>query len=336
VFHNLFEPAARIRVESIRTPSLGIRQILNDLDALRNQRDATLDEIEYQLSTSDEIEYVAVYDVGQGEAIGLVHKDKVACYFDFGGGAAGNQKTFPNRVKKFCFCNKPPIVLSHWDHDHWSSQGRDKRAHLSTWIVPRQSLKSSKRGLHHSALIRAIVESGGRIMIWPSDVSRHTFGQIVVNQCTGSSKNSSGLALEVLPPSKLDGKPILLPADAGYGDLPNYPADGAYDAVVCPHHGGASNSPTAPKPPAAAYQRLVYSYGKENTYGHPLRRTRRMHHNSLWSDAKVIKRLQPQITRNTADRTKIGVGHVGFEWTATKLPGPLVCDRKKSLQVQQK
>jgi hypothetical protein len=62
-----------------------------------------------------------------------------------------------------------------------------------------------------------------------------------------------------------------------------------------------------------------------------------MHHKALWSDAKIEKRLQPQIARNTADRTKIGLGHVGFEWTAGTLPEPLACDPKgKRLEVQQK
>jgi hypothetical protein len=115
VFHNLFEPPTRIRVASIRTASVEVRQILNDLDPLRDRLDSTLDEIGRQLPISRGKEYLAVYDVGQGEAVGLVQNRTVRCYFDFGGGVAGNRKTFPKRIKQFCLCGRPPIILSHWD-----------------------------------------------------------------------------------------------------------------------------------------------------------------------------------------------------------------------------
>jgi hypothetical protein len=61
-----------------------------------------------------------------------------------------------------------------------------------------------------------------------------------------------------------------------------------------------------------------------------------MHHKALWSDGKIEKRRQPQIARNTGDRTKIGLGHIGFEWTAATLPRLLACDPEKRLEVQQK
>jgi hypothetical protein len=186
----------------------------------------------------------------------------VATYFDFGGGVAGNTKTFPKRLKTFCFCLDPPIILSHWDHDHWSSEGRDTRVHSSTWIVPRQTMKQSKRAPHHAALITSIQSNGGAVLIWPNQLSTKLVEQIRINRCTGVSKNSSGLAIEAFPPPGISGKPVLLPADAGYADLPTYPAQGAHDAIVCPHHGGSSNSPTVPSPPARKYQRLIYSYGK--------------------------------------------------------------------------
>ncbi|MCP3414240.1 hypothetical protein NLM16_09020 [Bradyrhizobium brasilense] len=336
VFHNLFEAPSSARVLSIRTSSLATRTSLNALDPLRRISDATLNQIKRELPRAGAVGALTVFDVGQGEAIGMTGGGHVGCYFDFGGGVASNRKTFPTRLKQFCLCNQPPIILSHWDHDHWSSEGRDTRVHARTWIVPRQSAKSSKRAPHHSALIGSIRASRGTILIWPRKVAAKKFGQIVVQQCSGSSKNSSGLALSLLPPKRVSGKPVLLPADAGYGDLPRYPKSGDLDAIVCPHHGGRSNSPTVPRPPGRSYRRLFYTYGKGNSYGHPLPKTYQNHHTAKWTDKRVKRPPPDQLARNTADRNRLGLGHVGFDWTTSRSLAKMLCSVKRSLDVQQK
>ena len=173
----------------------------------------------------------------------LISGKEVVCYFDFGGGAAPNTFTFPTKLATFCQCNSPPIILSHWDHDHWSSEGRNSRVHARTWIVPRQVSNNVKRAPHHSSLIKAIQAAGGSILAWPSGLSTKQIGQLEINLCTGSSKNNSGLSLEVYPPSGVSALPVLMPADAGYDDLRVVPANGQHDAILCPHHGGHSNSP---------------------------------------------------------------------------------------------
>ncbi|MEY9120624.1 hypothetical protein [Bradyrhizobium yuanmingense] len=336
VFNNLFEAPSSARVLSIRTSSLATRTSLNTLDPLRRISDATLNRIGQELPRTNAIGALTVFDVGQGEAIGLTGGGHVSCYFDFGGGVASNRKTFPTRLKQFCLCNRPPIILSHWDHDHWSSAGRDTRAYARTWIVPRQSVKSSKRAPHHSALLGSIRASRGTILVWPRKVAVRKFGQVVIQQCTGSSKNSSGLALSLLPPKRVSGKPALLPADAGYGDLPRYPKSGGLDAIVCPHHGGKSHSPTVPHPPGRSYRRLFYTYGKGNTYGHPLTKTYQDHHTAKWTDKRVKRPPPDQLARNTADRNRLGLGHIGFDWTTSKSLAKMLCSVKRSLDDQQK
>jgi hypothetical protein len=246
--------------------------------------DATEQEIENALGPSSTFDEIAVYDVGQGSANGLISNQEVVCYFDFGGGAAPNTFTFPPALASFCQCNRPPIILSHWDHDHWSSEGRDTRVHTQTWIVPRQASNSTKRAPHHSSLIKAIQAAGGSILVWPSGLSTKRIGQLEISLCTGSSKNTSGLSLEVHPPSGVSARPVLMPADAGYDDLRVVPASGQHDAILCPHHGGLSNSPNIPKPPSGPYQRLIYSYGPKNTYKHPLFKTYDPHHLADWFD----------------------------------------------------
>jgi hypothetical protein len=92
-------------------------------------------------SLQDPIEWIGVYDVGQGSAAGLCDRRGLPlAYFDLGGGVLGNVGTFPGALHNFCFTWAPPIILSHWDWDHWSSGARFTRSMAMTWIVPNQTL----------------------------------------------------------------------------------------------------------------------------------------------------------------------------------------------------
>ncbi|MGY3690567.1 hypothetical protein ACVIGA_000647 [Bradyrhizobium sp. USDA 3240] len=336
LYDNLFGAPIPVGVGSIRPPTKEQTRFLDALDPLDKLSDASEEQIETALTSASRVKEIAVYDVGQGAANGLISAHEVVCYFDFGGGVAGHTPTFPTGLRRFCQCNRPPIILSHWDHDHWSSQGRDKRVHAQTWIVPRQA-SNGKRAPHHLALISAILKRGA-ILVWPSTLYTKRIGQLEISLCTGSSKNASGLSLTVYPPSTASAKPILMPADAGYNDLRAYLGSGAYDAVVCPHHGGRSNSPSVPTPPSSgSYQRLIYSYGTPNSYGHPLPATFTKHDSAKWIDRRVTPPPASFIVRNTADRTvPPNLGHVGFDWTTSTSLTALACAAGSDLNVQQK
>jgi len=107
------------------------------------------------------------------------------------------------------------------------------------------------------------------------------------------------------------------------------PRDGTLDAIVCPHHGGHSNSPQIPLPPSVTHQRLIYPYGPNNSYKHPLFKTYDAHHRKNWVD--VRKGLttpvppSPRVVRNTEDRKSSGLGHVGFDWTTGTSLTALAC-----------
>jgi hypothetical protein len=160
-------------------------------------------------------------------------------------------------------------------------------------------------------------------------------GQLAISLCKGASKNTSGLSLEVHPPSTVSALPVLMPADAGYDDLRAVPASCQHDAILCPHHGGHSNSPIIPNPPSGPYQRLIYSYGPNNTYYHPLSGTYTRHDGADWFDGRVTPLRATPIVRNTADRLKPrDLGHVGFNWTTSTSFSALACGA--DLDVQQK
>jgi hypothetical protein len=340
LFDNLFGPANDVGVVSIEQAASDAGQFLNSLDPLdpaTGVPDATVQELERALLPSSAFDEIAIYDVGQGASNGLVSNREVVCYFDFGGGVASNAHTFPLALTSFCQCKRPPIILSHWDHDHWSSEGRDLRVHTQTWIVPRQTSNSTKRAPHHSSLIAAIQAAGGTILVWPNRLTTKRIGQLEISLCKGTSKNTSGLALQVHPPFGVPALPVLMTGDAGYNDLRVVPKSGQHDAILCPHHGGRSNSPKIPKPPSGSYQRLIYSYGRSNTYKHPLFTTFDPHHRANWFDNRTgvsTPTLPPHIVRNTEDRTSKGLGHVGFDWTTSGSTSTLACGA--DLNIQQK
>ncbi|GLS23510.1 hypothetical protein GCM10007874_65310 [Labrys miyagiensis] len=339
LYPNLFAVPLAVRLSRVTEAGDAASARLNAVDPLGSEPDATVADIEAALqgvAGAGAIDHVAVYDVGQGGANALVDQNgAVVVYFDFGGGVAGNTATFPTALAQFCFCHNvdPAIVLSHWDHDHWSSEGRDTRAHWRTWIVPRQTVRRTKRGFHHSALIASII-AHGRLLVWPAATISVSAGPLTLLQCTGTSRNASGLAAEIGAPAGAQGRPVLLPADAGYGDLPSPPAAGALDFINCPHHGGRSRSPTVPSRPAGADQRLAYSYGSGNSYKHPLSATCSAHDSVGWDDPR-IGHSSFNYVRNTEDRAASGLGHIGFDWGAGNLPRALACSGACQLKVEQ-
>jgi hypothetical protein len=335
LYRNLFGEPQPTAV-STASPPIGLAlQALAQIDPLAGINSTDADIKKALAPAGGTLEEIVIYDVGQGGACGLLSSGRVAAYFDFGGGVAGHTRTFPGALTHFCFCNtsKPPIILSHWDHDHWSSEGRDSRSHSTTWIAPRQPAGGGTRAPHHSALASSI-RKHGTLLIWPASLPSLAVGQIRIRKCTGASRNASGLAVEVDPPKGYTGAPVLLPGDAGYDDIPGA-SSATFEGIACPHHGGASNSPVIPAKPAPFYSRLAYSYGSPNTYHHPLYATYTAHDRALWTDPRVPGKSAPGFVRDTKDRTRKGVGHIGFNWGTTTAPSAAPCSGTCQLDVQQ-
>lgn len=66
----------------------------------------------------DYIENIFVYNVGQGNCNAITNYRCIPCiFYDFGGGAYRNARTYPNNLE-FDFSEEPLVILSHWDWDH--------------------------------------------------------------------------------------------------------------------------------------------------------------------------------------------------------------------------
>jgi hypothetical protein len=262
-------------------------------------------------SPSTRIDWVAVYDVGQGSANALLDESGVPCiYADLGGGVLGHRTTFPAAFGRLCLTARPPIILSHWDWDHWSSGGRFPHAQLMTWIVPNQTY-----GIVHG-VFAALIVANGTLMVWPRGLRSVVSGQITVLKCTGTKRNNSGLAVSVEGP---EGQPpILLPGDASYWHVPT--GSSVHHSVVATHHGALTGA-TMPVAAGSPLGRVVYSYGLNNQWKHPRPATMSQHDAAGWPHATL-----PAVNtdRHTVHRAKSGpaLGHIGLSWNGGSPPTP--------------
>ncbi len=317
--------------ESLSLYAAGTRRFLSDAQPVEGElavaltkafslddvEDATEEQIRIALG-SPRVDHVLIYDVGQGSAsaISELSNSTPALYYDLGGGVGSNSRTFPTRLKQFCWTKNPPIVLSHWDWDHWSSGNRDARSKKQTWIVPRQTLGAVHRSF------AAGIQRHGRLLVWPNGLKSVVRGCVSIEKCTGAGKNNSGLAMIVTGPN---GDKVLLPGDARYTAIPSLTPrpTSQFVSIVAPHHGGTSGGAYAPTCPALAHSRLVYSCGNGNTYGHPATRTIANHQGAGWNHRG--RGHGAVVERRTSDRGTAGLGHVALGFNVIRTPPNLGC-----------
>ncbi|MBS1586708.1 MAG: hypothetical protein JSS82_14325 [Bacteroidetes bacterium] len=234
------------------------------------------------------IDHVNVYDVGQGNCNGLVDQNNVVkAYFDLGGGCNANKFTYPVNIKA-CFCQNPPVILSHWDQDHIELALNEPYSWTLKWLVPKQKLSNTAYHLANRLI------KNGNLICWNSTiVSPYNFQGNFISKCTGSinNKNNSGLALFVeYQPLEY----VLLPGDARFGAIP-FITTGRIIALVASHH-GANGSVTGKKhlpPIAAGHKMIAYSYGQigstKNTHGHSHSGAEIKYSNRGWGPEKRAK-----------------------------------------------
>lgn len=316
VYQNLFGEGIPISASNIKIADPSVAAQLDAAFSL-DEHVASEAELNHALqSITRDIEWVGVYDVGQGGANGLCDASGMPlAYFDMGGGVIQNTHTFSTMLKNFCFTNAPPVILSHWDWDHWSSGNRFPQAHRLDWIVPNQIL-----GAVHATFAASIVNQG-KLLVWPNNLaSISSHNQITIFKCAGNGRNQSGLAVEVAGPNQED--PILLTGDARYNVIPGAAAK-AYSSVVVPHHGADMKNQVVPRCPGYTYSRAAYSYGASNSFGHPRRVTEANHDRQSWWHS-YNSRSNP-MDRNTRALRPQQLGHIGLTWVANRTVPILPC-----------
>jgi hypothetical protein len=247
-----------------------------------SEEDASESEIaDVLISVGEEIDAVAVYDIGQGSCSALIAGGYPRLYFDLGGGETQNRNTFPANFKGICTTADPPVVLSHWHADHWSMAKRfGSRILGSTWIVPRQPNFRPT-----AATLLGMIRLHGRALVRTPRGGSLRAGAISLHDCMGTGLNDSGLAMVAWGPGE---RAIVLPGDARYGLISDLPATAL--SLVAAHHGGLTRAGPSeiPAPSGEPAGRLVYSCGALNSYCHP-RPGPEEDHDALWGSVHQIR-----------------------------------------------
>lgn len=275
------------------------------------------------------------FDVGQGSANGLLGYGPVTLFHDLGCGAYRNAKTAPlNTV--VCHSQRAPIILSHWDTDHWA--GARRFAPLGnpdvfldrTWIAP----SDPTVGPSHILFAASILISGGTLHVLPAGpwatpwiYTSHNKSLRLIRG-NGPDRNGTGVALEVR--NRHVGR-WLLPGDVCYDFLQPYLYP-TYVAIAVPHHGANGGAAPVIPAPASPYSRLVYSFGHDNSYGHPTLNCIASHvaqgwQHGIWSGTTQAAAPLVVSARATGCNAP-GPNHLGgvlVGWSTAPIPPGLPC-----------
>lgn len=295
-------PSLNISTGSALSDSaLGLMHTTIDEVLLRRQRNEDLLRDGLESLSGRRLSVVAI-DVGQGSLAALVDPGGYpALFFDLGWPLNFNAATRPH-LKPNLDRLRAPVVLSHWDWDHWAlaihqatwvGRGGSGRWRIQwesdaldrPWLVPGIGplWGDVSIGAAHMALAFKLA-SMGHLFVWPASVKEVVTSHFTVTRTAGGphkSVNQNGLAMVVhdrisdpgdgLPTDPDDTlRAVLLPGDADYPFIP-YLTPGTtapfrYQGLLATHHGGRFSATTSLV--AEPHGVLVASCG-HTSYGHP-------------------------------------------------------------------
>ncbi|MDR7856817.1 MBL fold metallo-hydrolase [Tissierella sp.] len=215
-----------------------------------------------------------VHNVGQGLSTALTIDNEPFLYFDFGVSEGKNRFNLP-KVMTVDVNRKPSIVISHIHRDHWFGICEFPKAFECDWYIPNQDREVLF--IKRCAEIRI---SGGSISIISSSIQL-SFGCVFVNEYSKHNrkripthKHENGLAMRLkLYSSENKEVNILVSGDQRYDYMPDKYLKGI-DILVASHHGGEYSWSCRGNvhddiPDSTRLGKIIYSYGKDNTYEHP-------------------------------------------------------------------
>jgi len=252
-----------------------VPRILDDIGRTVSEAVSPTDVTLLDRLRTTELRGIRVFDVGQGDCIGLLDQDDhVFCYVDYGGLANHPDAAMPSdtatRLPVQLGNRFVSIILTHWDKDHYySAYKKNPAAGACEWIVPRQWASP------HAVSMAARLKNG---KCWPESVGATPTAfavgpdhEIEIRKCqpfnrkdSNQDRNSSGLAVTLRLSTK--GRLVsymLLPGDCHYDGIPARPL-APIRALVAYHHGSKTDWTTHTAPAIAAptpNHALVYSYG---------------------------------------------------------------------------
>ncbi len=232
-----------------------------------------------------------IYDVGQGDAIAILNEaGGTILQLDYGGRQDNpfEGKSHVEVDQMLPVSTDALVMMTHWDEDHWSTAPKGDAAKAANWLVPRQV--TSPRAVRFAtelAKVRCIPEAlVGRVFEYSAQNGDAILWQKIAKSSPSPSIhencNRTGVAAALLRRSGGAGQVILLPGDAPFDEVPLFDdlrsAGTTLTGLVAYHHGSKyplrngtralfRDWPVTPGGPCD----IVFSYGAENSYGHPHR-----------------------------------------------------------------
>jgi hypothetical protein len=291
----MFGTNARRLLHIISAAPTTLNKHENSIFMLENEPRSAEEFIEHVLDSSlrhSQSLAVAAYDVGQGNCNAIVDQhEHPRVFFDLGWAPNFHARTRPPRQPAFFSCDDhvfAPVVLSHWDMDHWCyaiARTRFNPANLTTrhtwnqealnrfWIA-RAPLPGTKPLGPLAQSFYSALASTPAMLLWPDDCDRIPFSDGWLEACVPASpdthdRNNTGIAMFVQPGG--EGPAILLTGDADFPSISSLSSSNCPElaGMVAPHHGSYITTTAVPKPMAGSPATLALSVGQNNHYGHP-------------------------------------------------------------------
>lgn len=267
---------------------------LKYLAEINNYPDATESDCQNIFSYVDDYNpSVGIYDVGQANLCAVVDDfEHPLVFFDLGWPVCFNHKSNPdmNSFNPFAFEDdrfKTPVVLSHFDWDHWAYAYKSGKAVWDKekgywkskivfradainrpWLVRRPNYENHKLGASHINFIQtlskqALFDGSKALNIWPNNSDEISSESITVFKCKPESetpttpaflRNNESLAMLVM--DMRGNAKVLLCGDADYPSIPEEYRE-LLSGIVAPHHGGKTTPRSTPN--AVGHGRMVMS-----------------------------------------------------------------------------
>lgn len=233
--------------------------------------DNTLEEFFKNIKKGKIIDF-CVHNVGQALATSFAYEAETPfMYFDYGLPNVWNRHTLPKDGVSMPTNVQTKIILSHVHTDHWLGLKTFMDAYKCMWYVPDQERPAFKKEIAN------IQVAGGNVVILSKSINGTNFVLSYLEKSAttlnppGKHLHETGDALCVIAKDLFGNVYKILDVGDQYYDylIPNFLHD--VNCLVACHHGGTYNRnrcaimPT----PNGVENTVIYSYGKDNKYGHP-------------------------------------------------------------------
>jgi hypothetical protein len=141
------------------------------------------------------------------------------------------------------------------------------------WIVPRQEIGPT------GYFLAKKISKKGKLHFYPR--VKIKLSEIELRNCVGKSRNNSGISMIIKSRVRSNKINLLLPGDTEYRCLSNTERI-KYNVLIATHHGGRLG-PFKFIPNPRNDSLVVYSYGENNSFGHPKQKIKIAYEKNGWS-----------------------------------------------------